>query len=630
MRGARLSPERCGRTARGLLVVAATAAAAACAALPSAGCSGSRSGQAPVATLATSVEAQQSFQTIRHRWLLAGSSERLALEPALQEFRARFPTDPLARLANVYLAWLALERGDFETARALSDRVRSGPSGSTQELASLVAGAVLCRQGKPEPALDLLTPLVGKLIDPYAQSMLHEQIVDATVQARRWFEALAYMDDWLRSAEPHELDAIRRRVDGLLATFPPESLEVALRSMKASKGVGGYGQDIRTAVAAQLSRIAIKRADARLARTVLESHSSVEVLGETGDALAHLASSGGAVARIVDATVGMVLPAHEKALRARGAQAVAGALEAFGPSQSAVESDAGAGLAPADSPGLITRDHRDITAPSRKPFDDLAHEGAALLIAGFDGESALLASRFAESESIPVILLTAPSEPLAATRFTFVLGESEERLLSAMMEAAGRTGRKAARVGGPAPTLQQESWVASCDARAAHAGDLRFPLQRWRTQGVGTLVLAGSSQCASDVLGELSQARYSPALVVGPEAWGATVPPGYAGQQLRAKVGMLGAGQRDDSVRAWIQAHGEAPGWYEALGRDAAVLARMAVAALPKGTVTEPKEVAARRMQARQGLLAARAPLWTTNALGFEPGGTVSREILFD
>jgi hypothetical protein len=595
-----------------------------------AGCLRTQSSESPTATLAQSTDAQQVFQAIRHRWLLANGSERVAFEPSLQEFRARFPSDPLTRLANVYLAWIALERGDLETAESLAQRVRLGQAGTTMDLANLVTGATLCKKGKPESALDLLTPLVGKMIDPYAQSMLHERIVDATVQAHRWFEALAYMDDWLRSAEPHEIGAVKERVDGLLGSFPTETLEVALRTMKSSKGHGGYGNDIRLAVAARLSQVAIGRSDPRLARTVIESQGNLEALGDAGEALAHLASSGGAAPRIVDATIGMVLPPREDALQARAAEAVAGALEVLGPSKSTVEADGGSGIAPTDAPALITRDHHSITAPSRAPFDELAHEGAALIIGGFDADGALLASRFAESESISVLLLTAPSQSIAGARFTFVVGEREEAVSEGIMEAAGRGGRKSARVGGPALTAGlDEALMVSCEARPVRSGEPRFPLVRWRAAGVSAIGVAGTVYCAHDLFLELAQARYSPAIVVGPEALGVDVPRGYGGTVQEAKVGLVGGLQRDRSMEAWVRSHGSVPGWYASLGRDACLLARAAVAGLPKGTVADASQVAARRASVQRALESARADLWSTKDKGFEGARKLAREITY-
>jgi len=591
-----------------------------------AACSGSsQRSETPVASLAQSEQSQQAFQLIRQRWALATPHERLALEPELQEFRARFPTDPLTRVANVYLAWIALERGDLDTATRLADNVSKGPAGNTRDMAVLVIAAVRCRQGKPEAALDLLTPLVGKLLDPFSQEVMHAQLIDATIQARRWFEALAYMDDWLRSAEPHDRGAIRARLAVMMAGLPPDALELALRTMRGTRQRGGWSEDTRSLVAEQLSRIALGRSDPALARTVIETPGALETLGDAGDTLAQLASSGGLAPRVLDSTIGLVLPARNDLLRARAAEVVSGALEVFGPAGSTTDADGGSGIAPSESPALITRDHRDIAAPSRAPFDELAHEGAALIVAGFDADGALLASRFAESEAVPVILLHAPSEPLKDPKYTFVVGEGEDAIAAALTEAASRGGRKAARIGG-APAAETDRF-ASCEAKAVRAGELRFPLVDWRKQGVGAIALAGPSHCARDALLELTTARWAPALVVGLEAIGVEIPKSYAGTVSTAHAGLMGTGRRDPAMEAWVRAHGDVPSWWAALGRDASTLARQALAVLPRGAATEAAEVARRRDAVRRALETATAGLWTTSAAGFNGGRKLERAI---
>lgn len=582
--------------------------------------------ETPAASLAQTDGAQRAFQPIRERWALADPRERAALEPSLQEFRAQFPTDPLTRLANVYLAWIALERADLETAGQLAENVRKGPAGTTRDLAVLVAATVLCRKGNPEPALDLLTPLVGKLFDPFAQELLHAQLIDATIRTSRWFEALAYMDDWLRSAPSHERDSVRERVLLLLASFPPEPLELSLQSMRSSRQRTGWSEDMRLAITEQLTRVAIKRSDPRLAKTVIETPGAMENLGDAGDTLASLASSGGLSPRVVDAAIGVVLPARNDRLRSRAAEAMAGVVEVFGPGPSTTPVDGGSGIAPSRSPALHARDHRDIAAPSRTPFDEIAHEGAALIVAGFDAESATLASRFAESESIPVILLHAPSQPVNGGRFTFLVGESDESLSRAVMQAAERGG-KAARIGGSGS--DEGAPAAACDARAARAGEARFPLAAWRKQGITAIALAGPRHCGADVLLELTTQKWEPSLFVGPEAIGLELPRGYRGKVSVAKAGLMGTGRRDAALEAWVRAHGDDPSWWAALGRDAAVLAQAALAVLPQGLATDAGEVARRREAVRGALEAASVALWTTSAAGFGAGRRVERTIVW-
>ena len=82
-------------------------------------------------------------------------------------------------MAEAYLAFIALDRGNPAEARAMAQRVREGPSGNTRDLGTLIDGASLAREGKPEKALQLLDPLVGRMIDSFAQDLLHGRQVGA-------------------------------------------------------------------------------------------------------------------------------------------------------------------------------------------------------------------------------------------------------------------------------------------------------------------------------------------------------------------------------------------------------------------------------------------------------------------
>jgi hypothetical protein len=72
---------------------------------------------------------------------------------------------------------------------------------------------------------------------------------------------------------------------------------------------------------------------------------------------------------------------------------------------------------------------------------------------------------------------------------------------------------------------------------------------------------------------------------------------------------------------------GSPPGWWTALGRDAAVLAAAAVTALPRDTTTETAEIARRRKLVRKALADARVSLWTSDEHGFDAARTLPRTI---
>jgi hypothetical protein len=73
---------------------------------------------------------------------------------------------------------------------------------------------------------------------------------------------------------------------------------------------------------------------------------------------------------------------------------------------------------------------------------------------------------------------------------------------------------------------------------------------------------------------------------------------------------------RGDELRQFKSTLGRV-GWWAALGRDAATLARVALAALPVDWVSDPKAVAERRTTARDRLASAAAHLWSTEATGW-------------
>jgi hypothetical protein len=81
-------------------------------------------------------------------------------------------------------------------------------------------------------------------------------------------------------------------------------------------------------------------------------------------------------------------------------------------------------------------------------------------------------------------------------------------------------------------------------------------------------------------------------------------------------------------LRAWIGARGRAPSWFEALGRDAGVLAWEGVRSLPEQATEDPREVRARRAAATDAIAAAATELWTTEARGFEGARVLPRHVV--
>ena len=211
-----------------------------------AGCRGrSISDTAPVAALAQSRGAQEAFRPLRQRFVGAERSQRALLEANLTWFVTNYPKDGLTPLAKVYLALIAVDKGQVDRARELVHDAQLQPSGTTRDLAELVEGAILLKRKSAAQAFEHSLPLVGKLIDPYARILLDEHIVMAGFAAKRWYEAVAYMDLWLRDAPEDDAASVRAAVRRALESIPGEALELMLQAMRTAGAGTGYGTDIR-------------------------------------------------------------------------------------------------------------------------------------------------------------------------------------------------------------------------------------------------------------------------------------------------------------------------------------------------------------------------------------------------
>ena len=576
----------------------------------------------PVASLARSVQSQAAFQGLRERWLMGTPAERALIEPELRSFRAQFADDPLARVADAYLAFLALQRGDFANAERIASSVAGGPAGNTRDVAVLVRGALLSKTGRPEEALRMLEPLDGKLLDGFGAPLLYEAMADAAVQSQRWDTAIRALNAWIRDSDRSERPALRVQIDRVLDRFPAAAAENALNDMLAEPRPDAWERDMIVVVTNHVGAIAVQRSDARLARSVLETSRTVGGLDSANSDVEELASRGARVPSVSRRTVGMVLPLSDPRQRQRAVLALGGAMDVFDPSVTS---------AAASAAGLRTRTVGAELEEVITALDALAQQGASLAIAGFDSESASAAAGWAEAEAMPVILLVAPSRMPLDASFTFVLGEDDAALVASTEAAAKARGEAAMVVGG---IVEDDPLIAGCGSVASRAGEGRFPMGAWKARKVGAVGVAGPPECAAEVMQELEAVGFHPEVVLGLEALGARIPANHAGAVIQALAGRLGSvaatSSDDPSLAAWRGKHGAGPGWFAALGRDAAALASIALAGLPLDETTDAAEVARRRVAVQRALAGASGLLWTTGAAGFGGGRQLGREIRYE
>ena len=628
------------------------------------GCSREPLWPKPVPTLASSPEAAAAFEEIRDVWAEPDRVSADVLRQRLERFTARFPSDGLVPLAHIYLALLALDRGNLDSADrhlAASDKL---PPGTAHDLWTVARARRLRLQGQAEVGLEQLRPLVGKNVDPVTRAVFEEELTLAALATHRDYEAISYMDAWLRASAEEDKAETVAKVSAIVARLPKDALVNALQAMRSRRVSVGYGADIERILASTLAAMATESGDAELARFLLDPDAGTLLsLRDGGAGLSELATSRRGLNLVEGRTIGLLLPTESPGLRDESADVLRGVMWALGLPQGlrsaalAQATDAGAAAArepcapPEDAPPLaeprfrdrlrlVTRDDAGSAARTEVSLEELAGEGAGVIIAGLDSQTAVRVLRWGDAHSIPVVALVPPSEE-GAHPFGFLLGESRVAVVDALSRAAPvLTSERVAPVIdlsevplyppqggrlGPVTFLPP----ISCDTPATRAGDPRFPVAEWNHANTRAWLVSGSPSCAREVVGELAAARTRGVVALTLEA--ATVPSRATGLRvMSASAGVVPAvgpaDPRYEELTRFSAALGTVS-WWTALGRDAATFARLAVGELPTDTVAEPQSVAERRVRARDRLIAAHARLWSTEHVTWTPAHALARTI---
>lgn len=569
-------------------------------------CSGADTGPGPEATLGRIPGAEATFRPLMRRWVLGTAEQRAASGRQLDAFVKKYPRDPLVRLAKVLLALNALAVGELERAVALVEGGGAedttsplhGPPGVTRDLGTLVLGSVERRRGDYDEALGHLGPLLNKMLDSFATVMLDEELVLAALGARRYDDAIVYMEAWRQEAEPGTEREIERRLKELLAAIPAADLMRALDERAAARRLRS-NLDMAQLIAQQLAVIVVGARDTRLARELLTKYGAL--LGDYGEAVARLAvvlTKG----RVLAKTVGLLLGLRTPGLRRRSADVASGM-------------SFGLGL-PGSGARLVVREAGAGEAELQTALTELASEGAAVIVGGMDPDQTAVLAAFARDNALPVMLMTPDTSGVTDTNtFSFVVGVDPADTVGQL--AAAMDGGKLAGVGPPlgdgrAPTL----------GLALERPCIPSPRAELESLGVTGVVIYDGAACGaalSDILAMTSR------IGIGLGVPDVARRPRSA-RWLEGGVFPIDPRAADPRLRGWLDAGRAPPSWWSALGRDAAVLALAAVQDL-EATTTDPTEVRARRLEATSALAAADRELWTTEARGFSGTQRLARRI---
>ncbi len=629
------------------------------------GCAAGSAEAPPVATLASTPQAAAAFESVRDAWSDADHTPAPELRAKVVRFLAAYPNDGLAPLARIGLAFAAMRENDLPTADAALAKTADVPNGTARELWTVAKARRLRMSGQAEAGLALLRPYAGKSVDPLARSLFEEELTLTAVATHRDYEAISYMDAWLRGSTPDEKPAAVAHVTAIVEGMPRDVLVGALQAMSSQRANLGYGKDIERVLAQHLVQIATTSGDAELARMLFAADpQAFSEAGEAGVALGELVTNPRGLNAVRGRMLGLLLPTDSPDLRDESADVLRGVMWALGlprgsrtPSSAVQAPDADRGApapcatlepapdptepAPEDEVHLVTRDdagHADRTEVS---LDELAGEGAAIIVAGLDPQTSDRALHWSASHHVPVVVLVPPPDAGALPPEGFLLGEGRADVLAAL---AGAEPSLASDGAVPVTDASEVTsfvpeggrfagWSlappVSCDVPAARAGEARFPLGVWQEEKSRAWIASGSPDCSGDLVGELESAKMRGVVALALE--GAAVLHGAPGLRvLTARAGIVPEVDPNDPREAEARRFSASlggVGWWTALGRDAATLSRAALLGLPIDTVTEAGPVATRRAAARSALAAARARLWTTESGGLAPDHSLKRTV---
>ncbi len=562
--------------------------------------------QAPEPPALVGSRAQAELRELESEWQARGPQGRTELSPRFHAFIRRYPNDPGTLRARVLCAWIEMDKEQLDAASRTLAPALAAPESANRDRARVVKAGVLSRTGKPEEALELLSPLRGKLVGDEFIELYGRERVRAALGARRWRLVVSALTEWLGETTRRP-DRVHESARVALAAVPSHALVRFLeeetpgesqegidrhtgqpeptRSKEKNEKIDAAEKWVQRAAVEQLTKAALRDQDPRLARQVLDVAPSWLRASEDGDRLAVLAASGAVEARIEGRTLGFVFSDRDPTTRRRSADASSGAVDALGLGRGQPETDV----------RFVVREGRDDLTTA---LAGLAGEGASVLIAGVDDASASVALTFAENKQVPVIVLVDPPDRPEKLKYGFVLGTSlaeERRLLEEELKRRGSAANVLVGPGG-----------VSCDTEPAYPGGPRFPVLAWQRDAFGGVIVLGDRACADAVARETRAQRYSPLLALGLDA----APVTASSQAALGRI-LLQADAKEPAPG------GKRPSWYELLGRDAARLAKKALEALPPDTAVDPELVHAHLERATAALGAAKASLESTQASGF-------------
>jgi hypothetical protein len=581
----------------------------------------------PVASLSSSPAVEEKFDTLRARWVDATPAGRAAMGPELNALMIDLEKkgDGLEPMARAYLAMSFLYGGVPAAAEATSRPLIDGPAGVANDLGTLVKGAAARRLGRPAEAVELLRPLIGKLIDPFARPLLYEEITESFLDQSRWDDAIVYAEGWLRSASGSEKKETRTAVARVLRRIPEAVALKVLEANAVAPPEAKHSNDLIVILAARVDEgAAIAAADAGATSdggTVAAAEAGTPTVPLTPTIVPTFLP-----VRFDPRTIAVLVPSTAPGYATASTAVVRAAASVASPGLS-LEADAGSSTL---RHRLAVFDTGGTALGVTKALDAAEREGAGVVIGGVtEAESNALAAA-AQTRRIAAVLLRTPSIvpklPAGERQVWIAIGGTEADDTKATLAAA--TGDVAIVDPWPPPGSNPDNTDplrARCDAVPKLAGATAFPIAAWRAKKVTAIVVLGDARCARKVADELLAGTppYHPTLVLSP--WALELAhANIALPRTVIGVGILPAGDTAPATLKHLWLDQASPvSFFNALGHDASTLAAAALPGdLPATTETAALQKARATTVTR--LIAAKGELWTTTATSAGSSGLIA------
>ncbi|MFK7992308.1 MAG: penicillin-binding protein activator [Sandaracinaceae bacterium] len=354
-----------------------------------------------------------------------------SVDDAAARFRAfveEHPDDPLVPLAQLGLGRVLLSNGEVEPALEQFDAVAATEDTRVSEAGKFYQGVAYQLSGRPEQAIEVLTPLIGRTTNPEDTELLLRTLSSAAQRVGRTGLALESLD---RLARTEAIDAeARERAGADIATLVEAAEPEAIAEAYAALSQDGVAWPI---VAVRAIRLVFDQGDMERVSEMVAALRARDL--PLSDDLAELAVRAERTGRADPRVIGAIVPLTGSG-RAVGQRTVRGLMLA---------ADSPAGRPPGpDSPQLVLRDDAGDPERAAAAVEDLVSEHRAIAIVGpLRGDAARAAAERARELGIPLITLVGDpsldgSSPLVFRGFPGPLDEARGLVAAAQARGARR------------------------------------------------------------------------------------------------------------------------------------------------------------------------------------------------